>query len=63
MVLGQSYQLTTDQLRRFDEEGYLVIEDLLTHEFLTELVDRVDGLIEGRYVAQNCIAGAASSSR
>ena len=41
-----AHQLTSDQVTFFEREGYLIIEDLLTHEELQPVIDEISEAID-----------------
>jgi ectoine hydroxylase-related dioxygenase (phytanoyl-CoA dioxygenase family) len=60
-AIRQPDVLDAQQLATYGDEGYLVVANVLTAAELAELVDRVDGLLAGRYPAVDMIAGTPSN--
>ena len=54
--------LSDDQLHQYDEEGYLILRGLLPREEIARILDRVDGMLEGRYDGAGCKVGPASAA-
>ncbi|MCE9613793.1 MAG: phytanoyl-CoA dioxygenase family protein [Lentisphaerae bacterium] len=52
--------LSPAQMERFHADGFVVVNGLLGLEEIARLVERVDGLLSGRYDATGMVAGRAS---
>lgn len=52
--------LDSEQVETYRRDGYVVVNGLLGVEELARLVERVDGLLSGRYDAAGMVAGRAS---
>jgi hypothetical protein len=51
------FRLTDQQIEQYEDQGYLFLHEVLSLEEIHELLDRVDGLLEGRYEALGVNAG------
>ncbi|MCX5661345.1 MAG: phytanoyl-CoA dioxygenase family protein [Planctomycetota bacterium] len=61
MLESPPYRVTDEQRRHYREHGYVILRGVLPDAVLAELLDRVDGMIAGRYPAEACVAGPAST--
>lgn len=52
--------LDKQQLQRFDDEGYLVVHGVVSPAEAATLLERIDGMLAGRYDTTDHVAGPAS---
>jgi len=54
-------KITPAQLEQYREDGYVIINKLLPPEISGRLLERADGMLEGRYPSKGFKCGAASA--
>jgi phytanoyl-CoA hydroxylase len=57
----KAFIVSPEQKATFEEDGFVVFHNVLEKADIQELIDRIDGLLEGRYDSDGFIAGPAST--
>ena len=57
----ETFRVSPEKRDRFEEDGFVIFQNLIDTETIEDLVDRIDGLLEGRYVSSGIRAGLAST--
>jgi len=52
--------LTQKQKKQFDDNGFVLIRDVIDKHILEKVKDRIDGMLEGRYPSEGYKCGSAS---
>jgi ectoine hydroxylase-related dioxygenase (phytanoyl-CoA dioxygenase family) len=54
-------QLTPDQLEEYELNGHLIVHEVFSKQEISEVLERIEGLLDGRYDSTGMIAGISSN--